>query len=282
MITTQARAVAARLRQRFGGDAQAGITLVELLIAGAFTVVVLAVAGGLMISSMHVDTAVTRTSNMNTQASVLSRSLQQQLGNAVLVQTAPKPTDSASARDGVQYLSAFVTTDGAASAPDATNNDQVTITSVTGTCRVWAYVPSEHAVFVRDASAAQTVTVGVEGTKIDHPVDAIDGDDVSGWRRVAGGTVEGTNNPDVASVDPVEDGSLIFTEQEQATSVTASTGAEQLSAVRLHYSISTQTSQNSAASTAITMDSRFSTGTALAVAGTTIRWDANASCLGSR
>lgn len=246
-----------------------GVTLVEVLLAGAFTVVVLAIAGGIMVTTLRAENSVTRSSNMSAQAGNLTRDLSDDLSDAVLVQTDPKKDAGGYTfgPDDILYLSAFVVSAADRSEPNAEYNDEVTTTKVTGTCKAWAYVPDQQAVFVREATDPQQIE-SFTGVTIAHPVPRIVDGDLTGWRRIAGGTIDGTDNPDVASIQLVDAETPIFAEQQQSGTTTQSN----LRAIRLDFLIEAKDTDP------VTINSRFSTSTALAGPGATVQWG-DTSCL---
>ena len=74
----------ARIRRRLSGDTEAGLSLVELLVAASISVVILAVVSALFIQTAQVSAASTQTQNSTTVASTIQDEL-----NTVIRQATP-------------------------------------------------------------------------------------------------------------------------------------------------------------------------------------------------
>lgn len=131
------------LRRRFQRPAAAGYTLVELLIYCLFSVVILAVVGGMLISSLTVEHEVRGLTETSSLGQLISRSVEEGARNASDIRAEP----SVSAGQLLRARVAVGTTAGA----------------VTWECQAWYYAAATNSFFwAKSATAA--IPVPLAGT----------------------------------------------------------------------------------------------------------------------
>lgn len=258
-MTSVLSKIRASARRRFAtatqrGRDERGVTLVEVMIAATFTVIVLAVAGSFLISSARLNDSVVDSSNTSSKTSTIASDLRTSLERAILVQT--------TSSDQYWYLSAFVV-DSVGTGDDGVS--QV----VKGKCKAWAISKDGGSQTLynieKSEDGGESGGISKGAMTIPSPIDTEPS--TGGWRVMSDG-ITNVNAPDDKSV---------FTE---GPKLTTTDGAEvtpvQLKSVRVQFAIESGRAGD------VSFDDTFQTATAVAGIGADATWpvsSAASSCL---
>lgn len=263
-MTSVLSKIRATARRRFAtaterGRDERGVTLVEVMIAATFTVIVLAVAGSFLISSARLNDSVVDSSNTSSKTSTIASDLRTSLESAVLVQT--------TSSDQYWYLSAFVV-DSVGTGDDGVS--QV----VKGKCKAWAFSKDGGTLYNIEKSEDDGESGGISkgAMTIPSPIDTEPS--TGGWRVMSDG-ITNVNAPDdsVFTAGP----KLTMTDPDDPNkNKEIETKPLQLKSVRVQFAIESGRAGD------VSFDDTFQTATAVAGIGADATWpvsSAASSCL---